>query len=89
MINEACTYFDEIIKMDKFQTHFKEILYITLSYCHINNRLKEFNTIFSNILNNKELIMDDIDLNHLSDMDDLTIRVISMLNNINNKKLIK
>ena len=79
----------EIERLNLNRKIFRCMLYTTLSYCHVRNRINEFSNLWNNLFDNKELIIEDMKLNNLRDPDIFTIRIINILENSNNKRLIK
>ena len=67
----------------------KRIIYLILSYCHINNKMNECTMLLNKTLNDYSLIIDDLNLNGIEQLDDiLTNRIMELLGN-KNKIMIK
>ena len=51
--------------------------------------MNEFSNVWRDLFSKKELIIEDMKLNNLRDPDNFTIRIINILENSSNKRLIK
>ena len=90
--NMVITSYNIVKEIDRLNLNrdvFTCMLYTTLAYCHVKNRINEFNILWNNLFDNKELIIEDMKLNNLRNPDIFTIRIINILENSNNKRLIK
>ena len=88
-IMESYNIVKEIERLNLNRDVFNCMLYTTLSYCHVRNRINEFSNLWERLFNNRESIIEDMKLNDLRNPDDFSIRIINILENNFNKKLIK
>lgn len=79
----------EIERLNLNRKVFKCMLYTTLSYCHVRNRINEFNNLWERLFNNKESIIEDMKLNDLRNPEDFSVRIINVLENSQNKRFIR
>ena len=67
----------------------KRLVYVILCYCHINNKMNEYNDICNNYINNFNTITDDLDLHGIEVLDgNFVNRIIYIISKGQNKKII-
>ena len=87
-IIEACNYVEEINKLNNNRRFLIQMIYIVLSYCHINNRMNEFSKIYQDLFNKLDMIIEDMKLNNINDRVDFTVGTVILLENNDKKKIL-
>ena len=88
-IIEACNYVEEINKLNDDRRFLIYMIYIVLSYCHLHNKINEFSKMYSELLNNKDMLLEDMKLNSITEIEDFIVRIVIILENNDKKKIIK